>query len=149
MDGGAWKAAVHGVTESRTRLSDFTFTFTNTGLTEEASLQVWRGPMQSSWLPALAEHPFPAQALDLGHPLWARPSGVRGYGDSSRRPSSAGVQCQRAIGSKCQLEPARPTASSSPHPLSLTSQGLPLHPSSPPPLPGRLQSPSSKPEAPA
>ena len=27
MDGGAWKAAVHGVTEGRTRLSDFTFTF--------------------------------------------------------------------------------------------------------------------------
>ena len=26
-DGGAWKAAVHGVTEGRTRLSDFTFTF--------------------------------------------------------------------------------------------------------------------------
>ena len=27
MDGGAWWAAVHGVTKSRTRLSDFTFTF--------------------------------------------------------------------------------------------------------------------------
>ena len=27
MDGGAWGAAVHGVTEGRTRLSDFTFTF--------------------------------------------------------------------------------------------------------------------------
>ena len=27
MDGGAWEAAVHGVTESRIRLSDFTFTF--------------------------------------------------------------------------------------------------------------------------
>ena len=27
MDGGAWKAAVHGVSEGRTRLSDFTFTF--------------------------------------------------------------------------------------------------------------------------
>ena len=26
-DGGAWQAAVHGVTKSRTRLSDFTFTF--------------------------------------------------------------------------------------------------------------------------
>ena len=26
-DGGAWKAAVHGVARSRTRLSDFTFTF--------------------------------------------------------------------------------------------------------------------------
>ena len=27
MDRGAWKAAVHGVAKSRTRLSDFTFTF--------------------------------------------------------------------------------------------------------------------------
>ena len=28
MDGGAWWAAVHGVAKSRTRLSDFMFTFT-------------------------------------------------------------------------------------------------------------------------
>ena len=28
MDGGAWWAAVHGVLKSRTRVSDFTFTFT-------------------------------------------------------------------------------------------------------------------------
>ena len=27
MDGGAWQASVHGVAKSRTRLSDFTFTF--------------------------------------------------------------------------------------------------------------------------
>ena len=27
MDGGAWKAAVHGVAEGRTPLSNFTFTF--------------------------------------------------------------------------------------------------------------------------
>ena len=27
MDGGAWWASVHGVTQSRTQLSDFTFTF--------------------------------------------------------------------------------------------------------------------------
>ena len=27
MEGGAWKAAVHGVPEGRTQLSDFTFTF--------------------------------------------------------------------------------------------------------------------------
>ena len=27
MDGGAWWAAVHGVSKTRTRLSDFTFTF--------------------------------------------------------------------------------------------------------------------------
>ena len=30
MDGGAWKAAVRGVAEGRTRLSYFTFTFTFT-----------------------------------------------------------------------------------------------------------------------
>ena len=30
MDRGAWKAAVHGVAEGRTQLSDFTFTFSNT-----------------------------------------------------------------------------------------------------------------------
>ena len=28
MDGGAWWAAVHGVAKSRTRLRDFTFTYT-------------------------------------------------------------------------------------------------------------------------
>ena len=27
MDGGAWRATVHGVAKSRTQLSDFTFTF--------------------------------------------------------------------------------------------------------------------------
>ena len=29
MDRRAWKATVHGITKSRTRLSDFTFTFTH------------------------------------------------------------------------------------------------------------------------
>ena len=31
MGGGAWWAAVHGVSKSQTRLSDFTFTFTLLG----------------------------------------------------------------------------------------------------------------------
>ena len=35
MDGGAWWAAVHGVVKSRTRLSDFTFTFHFHALEEE------------------------------------------------------------------------------------------------------------------
>ena len=30
MDGEAWQATVHGVAKSRTRLNDFTFTFTIT-----------------------------------------------------------------------------------------------------------------------
>ena len=32
MDGGTWKATVHGVSKSQTRLSDFTFTFTQLSL---------------------------------------------------------------------------------------------------------------------
>ena len=34
MEGGAWLATVHGVEKSRTRLSDFTFTFTFTTMKE-------------------------------------------------------------------------------------------------------------------
>ena len=54
MDGGAWKAAVHGVTEGRTRLSDFTFTFHFHALEKEmathSSVLVWRIPMdREAW----------------------------------------------------------------------------------------------------
>ena len=38
MDGGAWWAAVHGVTKSRTRLSDFPFTFHFHALEKEMAL---------------------------------------------------------------------------------------------------------------
>ena len=48
MDGGAWKAAVHGVAEGRTRLSDFTFTFHLHSLEKEmathSSVLAWRIP---------------------------------------------------------------------------------------------------------
>ena len=48
MDGGAWWAAVHGVAKSRTRLSDFTFTFHFHALEEEmathSSVLAWRIP---------------------------------------------------------------------------------------------------------
>ena len=46
MDGGAWKAAVHEVAKSRTRLSDFTFTFYFHALEKEmathSSVLAWR-----------------------------------------------------------------------------------------------------------
>ena len=46
MDGGAWKAAVHAVTESQTQLSDFTFTFHFHALEKEmaphSSILAWR-----------------------------------------------------------------------------------------------------------
>ena len=48
MDGGTWWAAVHGVAKSRTRLSDFTFTFHFHALEEEmathSSVLAWRIP---------------------------------------------------------------------------------------------------------
>ena len=48
MDGGAWWAAVHGVTKSRTRLSDFTLTFHFRALEKEmathSSVLAWRIP---------------------------------------------------------------------------------------------------------
>ena len=48
MDGGAWWAAVHGVTKSRTRLSDFTFNFHFHTLEKEmathSSVLAWRIP---------------------------------------------------------------------------------------------------------
>ena len=48
MDGGAWWATVHGVAKSRTRLSDFTFTFHFHALEKEvathSSVLAWRIP---------------------------------------------------------------------------------------------------------
>ena len=48
VDGGAWKAAVHGVAKSQTRLSDFTFTFHFHALEKEmathSSVLAWRIP---------------------------------------------------------------------------------------------------------
>ena len=48
MDGGAWKAAVHGVAAGQIRLSDFTFTFHLHALEKEmathSSVLAWRIP---------------------------------------------------------------------------------------------------------
>ena len=57
MDGGAWWAAVHGVTKSRTRLSDFTFTFHFHALEKEmathSSVLAWRIPGMGSLVAAV------------------------------------------------------------------------------------------------
>ena len=48
MDGGAWRAAVHGVARSQTRLGNFTFTFHFHALEKEmathSSVLAWRIP---------------------------------------------------------------------------------------------------------
>ena len=62
MDRGAWWAAVPGVAKSRTRLSDFTFTFHFHALEEEmathSSALAWRipGTEEPGGLPSMGSH---------------------------------------------------------------------------------------------
>ena len=62
MDGGAGKAGVHGVTEGRTRLSDFPFTFHFHALEKEmethSSVLAWRVPGmgEPGGLPSMGSH---------------------------------------------------------------------------------------------
>ena len=62
MDRAAWKAAVHGIAEGRTRLSDFTFTFHFHALEKEmtthSSVLAWRipGMGEPSGLPSMGSH---------------------------------------------------------------------------------------------
>ena len=51
-DGGTWKATVHGVSKSQTRLSDFTFTFTQLSLWPEIRNPcMYKLSSQFLWLP--------------------------------------------------------------------------------------------------
>ena len=62
MDGGAWKAAVHGFAKSRTRLIDFAFTFHFHALEKEMAtyscVLAWRipGKGEPGGLPSMGSH---------------------------------------------------------------------------------------------
>ena len=62
MNGGTWWAAVHGVTKSQTRLSDFTFTFhfpaSEKEMSTHSSILAWRipGTEEPSGLPSVGLH---------------------------------------------------------------------------------------------
>ena len=60
MDGGPWRAAVHGVTEGQTRLSDFTFTFHFHALEKEMATHVLAsripGTGEPGGLPSMGSH---------------------------------------------------------------------------------------------
>ena len=62
MDGGAWKAAVHGVAEGQTLLSNFTLNFHFHALEKEmatySSVLAWRipGTGEPGGLPSMGSH---------------------------------------------------------------------------------------------
>ena len=78
MEGGAWKAAVHGVAEGQTQLSDFTLTF---------SLMHWR----RKWQPTPVFLPGESQGWCslVGCRLWVAQSWTRLKGLSSKSSSFA------------------------------------------------------------
>ena len=71
MNRGAWLAAVHGVAKSRTRLSDFTFTFHFHALEKEmathSSVLAWRipGTGEPGGLPSMGLHRVGHDRSDL------------------------------------------------------------------------------------
>ena len=62
MDGGAWRAAAHGVAGSRAQLSDFTFTFhfhaLEKAMATHSSVLAWRIPQmgEPAGLPSMGSH---------------------------------------------------------------------------------------------
>ena len=75
MDGGAWWAVVHGVAKSRTRLSDFTFTFHCHALEREmathSSVLAWRipGAGEPGGLTSMGSHRVGHDCSDLAAAL--------------------------------------------------------------------------------
>ena len=71
MDGRAWKAAVYGVAEGWTRLSDFIFTFHFHALEKEtathSSVLAWRIPRtgEPGGLPSMGPHRVGHDGSDL------------------------------------------------------------------------------------
>ena len=74
MDRGAWQAAVHGVTKSRTRLSDFTFTFhfhaSEKEMATYSSVLAWRilGMGEPGGLPFPTPGDLPDPVIKPGSP---------------------------------------------------------------------------------
>ena len=95
MDGGAWWAAVHGVAQSRTWLSDFPFTFhfhaLEKGMATHSSVLAWR-------LPGMEE---PSGLLSMGlHRV--------GHDWSDLAAAAAAAECKRGFpaGSAVKILPA-------------------------------------------
>ena len=95
-DRGAWRAAVHGVTRSRTRLSDFTFTFHFHALEKEmathSSVLAWRlpGTGEPGGLPSIGSH-------RVGHD-WSHLAAAAASGKSTASRALLGLMLWRLDG---------------------------------------------------
>ena len=84
LDGGAWRATVHGVAKSRTRLSDFTFTFHFPALEKEmathSSVLAWRIPgiREPGGLPSMGSQRVGHDWSDLAAAAASEDNGGRG-----------------------------------------------------------------------
>ena len=108
MDGGAWKATVHGVAEGWTRLSDFTFTFHFHALEKEmathSSVLAWRipGTGEPYGLPSMGSHRVGHDSSDLAAAaMKVRISGQWRYKiTSSHGPCGQGFTVERGTPTK-------------------------------------------------
>ena len=96
MDAGAWWAAVHGVAKSRTRLSDFTFTFHFHALEKEmatlSSVLAWRIPEtgEPDGLPSMESHRVGHDWSDLAAAAAAAWRGLPGSSVVKNLPANVG-----------------------------------------------------------
>ena len=99
MDGRAWWAVVHGVAKSRTRLSDFTFTFhfhaLEKGMATHSSVLAWRipGTGEPGGLQSMGSHRVGHDWSDLA---------VAGF-PGSTSDKEPGCQCRRH--KRCGFDP--------------------------------------------
>ena len=95
MDGGAWWATVHGVVQSRTGLSDFTFTFHFHALEKEmathSSVLPWRIPEtgEPGGLPSIGSHRVGHDWSDLAAAAAAAMLRVKGKSSKAEETTSA------------------------------------------------------------
>ena len=113
MDGGAWWAAVHGVTKSRTRLSDFTFTFHLHALEKEmathSSVLAWRipGMGEPGGLPSMGSHRVGHDWSDLAAAAAVTPwVGIYTMPRVDVLTKNLEALCHRALASHCLLRPS-------------------------------------------
>ena len=134
MDGGAWKVAVHAVTEGRTWLSNFTFTFHfhawEKAMATHSSVLAWRipGTGEAGGLPSMGSHreghdwsDLTAAAADWSQEVPSNPVILQTRTLKSREMTwlaqANGLTHQRSQGNPGSTTPGRRPSGSAPTPI--------------------------------